>query len=391
MAYCHDGVGLGHFHRSLAISERVRRAHPASTFLLATGTPYVPIFDLPDGVDYIKLPAIAKSGSQTYSGKYLTTSIERIICCREAILLSAAQTFDPAVLLVDKAPSGVCGELLSTLRWLRRHHPQTRIVFGMRDIEDEPETTIEQWKSSGALEALEECYHEIWVYGMQSLFDVTDEYRLPQTIRDKLRFVGYVVQDKCSHDSESNSNGSVLVTVGGGTDGEFLLKTFLAGPAKELSAKGITSTIIGGPDLTTHSAGHLRQVASQIPGVEWLDYVSCMNCRIRQAGVVVSMGGYNTLCEIVSSGKPAVVVPRTTPRLEQTMRARLWSKRAAVDVIQQENLTPATLTDRVLANLEKGPLKTSHELDFKGLDRVSARFGEIWNGKEDARASALRV
>jgi predicted glycosyltransferase len=73
------------------------------------------------------------------------------------------------------------------------------------------------------------------------------------------------------------------------------------------------------------------------------------------------------------------------------MRARLWSKHAAVDVIHQENLTPATLTDRVLANLEKGPLKTSHELDFKGLDRVSARFGELWNGKEDGRATALRV
>ena len=44
LAYCHDSVGLGHFHRTLAISERVRKAIPSATFLLATGTPYVPIF-----------------------------------------------------------------------------------------------------------------------------------------------------------------------------------------------------------------------------------------------------------------------------------------------------------------------------------------------------------
>ena len=33
------------------------------------------------------------------------------------------------------------------------------------------------------------------------------------------------------------------------------------------------------------------------------------------------MGGYNTFCEILSFGKPALLVPRTTPRLEQYLRA----------------------------------------------------------------------
>ena len=195
LAYCHDGVGLGHFHRTLAISERVRKTIPSSTFLLATGTPYVPIFELPQGVDYIKLPAIAKTGSQSYRGKYLNTPIEQILRCREAILLSTAQTYDPQVLLVDKAPAGVCGELLPTLRWLRKHRPQTRIIFGMRDIEDDPERTIAQWSAGGAVAALDECYDEIWVYGMRNVFDSIEAYRLPASVRDKMHFVGYVVQD----------------------------------------------------------------------------------------------------------------------------------------------------------------------------------------------------
>ena len=33
------------------------------------------------------------------------------------------------------------------------------------------------------------------------------------------------------------------------------------------------------------------------------------------------MGGYNTFCEILSFDKPALIVPRTRPRLEQFIRA----------------------------------------------------------------------
>jgi predicted glycosyltransferase len=33
------------------------------------------------------------------------------------------------------------------------------------------------------------------------------------------------------------------------------------------------------------------------------------------------MGGYNTFCEILSFDKPALITPRTAPRLEQYIRA----------------------------------------------------------------------
>ena len=39
-----------------------------------------------------------------------------------------------------------------------------------------------------------------------------------------------------------------------------------------------------------------------------------MNCLIREADMIVSMGGYNTLCEVVSNGKPAVVIPPKGPK-----------------------------------------------------------------------------
>jgi len=38
------------------------------------------------------------------------------------------------------------------------------------------------------------------------------------------------------------------------------------------------------------------------------------------AAGVVAMGGYNTFCEILSLNKPAIMVPRTRPRMEQYLR-----------------------------------------------------------------------
>ena len=40
-----------------------------------------------------------------------------------------------------------------------------------------------------------------------------------------------------------------------------------------------------------------------------------------QSSAIVAMGGYNTFCEILSLDKPALIVPRSVPRLEQLIRA----------------------------------------------------------------------
>ena len=56
----------------------------------------------------------------------------------------------------------------------------------------------------------------------------------------------------------------------------------------------------------------------------------------RAAGIV-AMGGYNTFCEILSFDKPALIVPRTEPRLEQYIRAsRAQATRADPHAVADE-------------------------------------------------------
>lgn len=387
-AYCHDSVGIGHLTRTLSICDRVGRRYPFSSFLLATGTPYVPLFKNLQRIDYIKLPSLAKEAAQCYRSKFLPIPTGDMIDYRKAVLLDTVDHFGPDVVLVDKAPLGVCGELLPALRWLRRNRPDVRIIFGMRDIEDSAEATIAQWDDAGIPDALDECFDEVWVYGMRSIFDVVEEYGLSSTIQSKLSFMGYVTRGGCEHSGPSSeSEPTVLVTVGGGTDGEFLLRTYLDHAASRLRRMGYRSLIVGGPDLPLSAAKSLRSAVELIPDAEWVDFVPCMNCRIRSSELVVSMGGYNTLCQLVSNRKRALIVPRKQPRLEQAIRAKLWADRGLVHAVDPDDLRPETLTDRIRAVIENGPVRGVDELDLGGLDRVCEKFGQFWSAEKPLAAA----
>lgn len=390
LAYCHDGVGLGHLRRTLNICESLGRAYPGSTYLVATGNPYVSFFPQAPGVDYLKLPALQKVSNEVYEPKFLRVKEGALQRCRQALLLETAKHFEPDIVLVDKAPVGVCGELAPTLRWVRRNNPNARIIFGMRDIEDDPESTRLQWAKLDVPRMLEDYYDEVWVYGMRDVFDVADEYQLSEGIRRKLRFLGYVARCGCAHEAPTSLEKQVLVTVGGGTDGADILSAYLDGPAPRLAEAGISSMVVAGPDLPREHATRLRARASELPLVEWRDFASCLSCDMRASALVVCMGGYNTLCEVVSTGRPALVIPRTQPRLEQAIRARLWERLGLVRVLDRHRLGGGAFSDAVIRALAMPDLEVSTPLDLGGLDRVCERFGALLNGKAH-RAAALRL
>ncbi len=181
-----------------------------------------------------------------------------------------------------------------------------------------------------------------------------------------------------------------MVTVGGGTDGTTVLETYLAKAAGIMSTAGVRSTIVAGPDLPPGSASTLKNIAARIPHVEWTDFVPCLSCRIQRSDAVVCMGGYNTLCEVVSNGKTPLVIPRTKPRLEQTMRANLWAERGVVRTLSAADLSADSLANRVLDMVSDSTESKRGGLDLRGLESVRERFGVLLHGGV-SRATAVRV
>jgi predicted glycosyltransferase len=81
------------------------------------------------------------------------------------------------------------------------------------------------------------------------------------------------------------------------------------------------------------------------------------------------MGGYNTTCEAISLGKRTLIVPRTSPRTEQLIRATRLETRGLVNVMHPNDVSPGSLSDWLASNGGPPP-KASDCIDLNGLSRI---------------------
>ena len=58
--YSQDSLGLGHLRRNIVIGGTFLEANKDSNVLLFADSPVAPFFELPDRMDYVKLPSIRK-------------------------------------------------------------------------------------------------------------------------------------------------------------------------------------------------------------------------------------------------------------------------------------------------------------------------------------------
>jgi predicted glycosyltransferase len=64
--YSHDGLGLGHTRRHLALATALTELAPAASVLLVSGADDVHRLGLPDNVEVIKLPCLRKVANDHY-------------------------------------------------------------------------------------------------------------------------------------------------------------------------------------------------------------------------------------------------------------------------------------------------------------------------------------
>jgi len=192
LVYSHDTFGLGNIRRMLAICEHLHARIPGLSVLILTGSPMLHSFRLVDGIDYVKLPCLRRDGEGSIRVKYLNINLDSTVRLRRKLIHSTVTHFRPDILLVDKKPGGVVGELEETLKTIKTDLPHTAVVLLLRDILDDAAVTIAQWKRQSAYKLLEDYYHKILVAGLPELYDVREEYQFPASLRAKVHFCGYV-------------------------------------------------------------------------------------------------------------------------------------------------------------------------------------------------------
>ena len=82
------------------------------------------------------------------------------------------------------------------------------------------------------------------------------------------------------------------------------------------------AVLVLGPFMSQEKQAEFLERASKLDRVQAMTFDARIESLMSKAAGMVSMGGYNTFCEILSFDKRALIIPRTEPRLEQYIRAK---------------------------------------------------------------------
>ena len=190
LIYSHDSFGLGHLRRCRAIAHSLVDADPAVSILILSGSPIIGSFDFRSRVDFVRVPGVIKLRNGEYVSLNLHIEIDEMLAMRSSIIRHTADIFDPELLIVDKEPLGLRGEVRDTLDLLQRRG--TALVLGLRDVMDDPEALESEWERKQAVPAVEEYYDEIWVYGLPEVCDPLAGLSVPRSVRERITYTGYL-------------------------------------------------------------------------------------------------------------------------------------------------------------------------------------------------------
>src|SRR5262249_44527685 len=134
----------------------------------------------------------------------------------------------------------------------------------------------------------------------------------------------------------------VLATTGGGEDGFELLQTFI----EASRAAPWEAVVVSGPMAPSPQHDQLQEQAAQA-GIRFHTFVPHLDSWFEQVAAVVCMSGYNTVAEALSRSARIIAVPRSFPRTEQLIRARLLAQLGLLQMIEPRELSPPILRERI--------------------------------------------
>ncbi len=391
LMYSHDTYGLGHIRRTMAIANHLKNDN--TNILILTGSPIVGRFSFPERVDFVRIPGMIKKTNNEYQSLSIRIDASQALKIRTDIIKATAKTFKPDIVIVDKEPLGLKREMLPALKWLKRNLPNTKTILGLRDILDDSKVICRDWNKKRVYHYLKTLYDEIWVYGEKEIYNPVQQYKLSAELQQKVTFTGYIPRKKISPGTPAkirkqfrvfNDDIFIVVTTGGGGDGSEVLDHYISLHDNYPESLPFKSVMITGPFMPKKLREELRKRASRY-GIKVLPFHPRLEELIKAADLVISMGGYNTLCEILTQRTPALIIPRESPRLEQLIRAERMHARGLIDYIPWTKVTPSILREKIFSMLSQSETYKNNMEHFPllGLDTIQQRLAFFENTRSN--------
>ncbi len=319
--FSHDGYGVGHLRRNSIIAHEILAQDPSAEVSLVTGVRRLPAWSIDPRICVVPVPPLVKGPEGVYGNGAL--SFEATVARRSRVFAGVLRRAEPDVVVVDRHPFGIGGELRAAL--VAQRQRGATLVLGLRDILDEPATVRREMAGKG-WDDVADIFDEILVYGAADFCDHQREYGLPF---HRPTYCGWVVE---SAPAAQRRPRTLTVAAGGGGDGGQVFRLGVQVLEARPEWKGV---LAAGPYADTDDLAAMvskSRAAARTRMIE--DAAGCLGL-FASSSAAIQMAGYNSTFEALAAGLRPILVPRWQPRREQLIRAELLAERGLADVVRE--------------------------------------------------------
>jgi predicted glycosyltransferase len=352
--------------------------------MFVTGGPSVTGFELPSDVDVVRLPEIQTDAEfECLQACDSAVSLEETQALRKELLIRAFDSFKPDAIITELYPFGrkrFAFELIPLLERARRRKGRTAVVSSVRDV-------LVAKKDEGRHEArvckiINKYYDLVLVHGDERLQRLEETFPRVEDLNCPVAYTGYVVRPENRATGSArleNRQPTIIVSAGGGKypEGHLLLESVIRVAGVLEGRIPHKFHIFTGPFISPAIYEHLHALTHTTRNVILDKFIPDLGDKLRSADLSISLGGYNTIMDILCAGVRALILPITSNGdTEQTVRADKLKKLGVLqEVLRPESLAPDALAAAILEALKTKPGKVNLNLD--GADNSASLLKEF--------------
>jgi predicted glycosyltransferase len=360
--YCQHILGMGHLVRSMEI---VRGLVNEFDVCFINGGEIVKGFDIPAGVEIVNLPAIKTDAEfKTLQPVDPTKDLAEVQEQRTQMLLETCDRIQPDVVVVELYPFGrrkFSFELVPFLERAKTYN--AKVACSLRDIVVTKQDRAKHESKVCAL--MNQYFDSLLIHGDPNFQPIEETFSRIADLTCETHYTGYVVQPQPTEEIDLNLDRPlILATVGGGRFGHELLDAVLdAAPILEQQLPHQIQ-VFTGPFMPDDKFAELQAKAATCGNVTLDRFTPNLLNYMRYADLSISMSGYNTTMNVLTTGVRAMLLPFIgNDDQEQRIRSEKLANLGVVALIDRAELPGDRFAEKVIATLQTQPQKLKFDCD----------------------------
>jgi predicted glycosyltransferase len=366
--YCQSLVGIGHLTASLQV---IRELLSHSDVDLIYGGHRIDISLEHPGFRTIFLPTllIEESSGELYAPDQHST-IEQLWRLRsEQIDAFLRPPYDAAI--VEFFPFGrrkFKQEIHALFQRLREQDDSLPVFSFVREVLV-PDTLESEQRM---VQSVNDHIHTVFVRGDPQVIRFEETFSLAHQIADKICYLGYL--GATLPETRPFRTKQILVSQGGGSIGLELLEAAIQAAPLLPEYRFLIAT---GSKTTAADFANLADMVRS-DNVKIAPFLPDFRERLLESALSVSLGGDNTLMDVISTGTPGLAFPYPG-NSEQSTRINKLAEKGFIHALSTEDLKPDKLRQRILHALSCPYPEVAIAMD--GAAKMSAEIRAILSKK----------